>query len=187
MERVTVNDKRIIASQIGREPRGVSAVSRRCTYGYPSVIRVHPVIDGAPFPTLYWLTCPYLAFGVDRLESEGAIGHLEVRLASDPGLASRLEAAREAYVRRRLSLLSQGELRDLQERGILTSLSEKGIGGIAERGRIKCLHLHVAHALVAENPIGEIVLEDLKRIECPPEEVICSTQLRVEQIEQIKR
>ncbi|MFC2077389.1 DUF501 domain-containing protein [Candidatus Bipolaricaulota bacterium] len=187
MERVTVNDRRVIASQIGREPRGVSAVSRRCAYGHPAVIRVHPVVDGEPFPTLYWLTCPYLALGVDRLESEGAIGRLEARLASDAELASRLEVAREEYVRGRLELLSASERRDLQERGILPSLSEKGIGGIAERGRIKCLHLHVAQALAGANPIGEIVLEDLERIECPPEKVICSTPVRVEQIVQIKR
>jgi len=40
--------------------------------------------------------------------------------------------------------------------------------------RLKCLHLHAAHALVSENPIGKIVLDLLDHRACPAEDVICS-------------
>jgi len=187
MERITVSDERVIARQIGRAPRGLSAVARRCRYGCPAVIRVHPIVDGAPFPTLYWLSCPHLGLRVDRLESAGWVGRLEERLAADAALAARLAAAREEYVRTRLVLLSADEVGELRARGILESLAGRGIGGIAEAGRLKCLHLHVAHALATANPIGAIVLDLVDAVECPPEEVICSALEGAEQIDQIDR
>ncbi len=57
-----------------------------------------------------------------------------------------------------MNLLSGEDRRFLADSGMSTSLLDKGIGGIADLNRIKCLHLHVAHALARENPIGEIVL-----------------------------
>ena len=187
MERVTLTDERVIAAQIGRPPRGLSGIPRRCSYGFAVVARVHPIVEGKPFPTLYWLTCPHLARRVDRLESEGWIGRLEACFAVDPELAKELAAAREEYVRARLALLSDVEAAYLEARGMLPALGERGIGGIAEPNRIKCLHLHVAHALASTNPIGRIVLETIKPIECLPEEVICSAFPGAEQIERINR
>jgi len=187
VERVTLTDERTIAVQIGRVPRGLSGIPRRCGYGFPVVARVHPVVDGKPFPTLHWLTCPHLARRVDRFESEGWIGQLEARLAADPKLAAELAAAREEYVRARLALLSDAEAGYLEARGMLRSLRERGIGGIAEPGRIKCLHLHVAHELASANPIGRIVLGAIDPMECLSEEVICSAPSGAEQIQRINR
>ena len=182
MEPVTIADRRIIERQIGRRPRGSLAVVRRCAYGYPVVVRVHPVVDGRPFPTLYWLTCPYLSTHIDRLESAGWIGRLEERLAVDDAFAERYRAAQASYVDRRRALLSDEECRELAARGMLESLSERGIGGIRETNRLKCLHVHVAHALVSANPVGETVLRKVARVECPPERVICSAFESTEQI-----
>ncbi len=58
---------------------------------------------------------------------------------------------------------------------MLPALTQRGIGGIANFARIKCLHLHAAHALVDENPIGRIVLESVTQRECLPDEVICTS------------
>jgi hypothetical protein len=187
MECVSMSDERTIAWQIGRKPRGLSGVASRCSYGFPQVVRVHPVVDGEPFPTLYWLTCPYLASEIDRLESDGWVGRIEARLSRDRDLFTRYRAAVKAYVRSRLDLLSDEDLRYLRGRGMLASLTQRGIGGIAERQRVKCLHLHAADALASSNPIGEVVLDMLERRECRSEKVICSTLERVEQIEQINR
>ncbi|MGB2983603.1 MAG: DUF501 domain-containing protein [Candidatus Bipolaricaulia bacterium] len=187
MERVSVSDAGTIARQIGRQPRGLSGVAARCSHGHPQVIRVHPIVDGEPFPTLYWLTCPYLGRGIDRLEADGLIGRMEDRLAADGGLSARFAKASEDYVRERLALLTDEERMYLERRGMLATLSERGIGGIAERRRIKCLHLHVAHAMARENPVGSDILDRIGRSECLPQEVICSTLKRVEQIERINR
>ena len=81
MELISLSDWDVIAEQIGRRPRGLAGVPVRCSYGFPQVIRVRPLVDGKPFPTLFWLTCPYLVREVDRLEADGWIGRLERRMA----------------------------------------------------------------------------------------------------------
>ena len=96
------------------------------------VIENHPRLDdGAPFPTLFWLTCPILAKRVSRLEATGTMTELNEELAGDTNARARLHAAVERYVQRR----------DALERIEETSPP----GGSAER--IKCLHAHVAHEL----------------------------------------
>lgn len=174
MEPISLVDKRIIASQLGRRPRGAVAIAKRCTYGFPQVVTVHPLLDGKPFPTLYWLTCPFLFRAIASLEADGMIRRLEDEVRNDPNLAECLVRAHRSYIEQRGRLLSHDDLAYLEEKGMLPAVMERGIGGIADFTRIKCLHLHVAHALMAENPIGKIVLQGLAKHECPREEVICS-------------
>lgn len=177
MESISLSDRNVIAAQIGRQPRGLVGVSVRCSHGYPQVIRVRPLVDGKPFPTLFWLACPHLARGIDRLEADGWIGRLERRVAEDEELRAGMARAHERYIERRSALLSDSERRSIECRGQASSLLEKGIGGIADGRRLKCLHLHAAHALADENPIGAIVLSMLPATECGAEQVICSTLL----------
>ena len=177
MESIPLSERNVIAEQIGRRPRGLAGVPVRCSYGFPQVIWVRPLVDGKPFPTLFWLSCPYLVREVDRLEADGWIGRLERRMAEDEELRAGMARAHERYIERRSALLSNGERRTIESRGQAASLLEKGIGGIADRRRLKCLHLHVAHDLADENPIGRIVREMLPAAECRAEQVICSALL----------
>jgi len=174
MEPVSLKDKMIIEKQLGRIPRGLLGIERRCHYGYPQVVTVYPLIEGKPFPTTFWLTCPYLIKAIDHLEAEGWIMRMEAELRADEGLALCLQEAHKAYIAERERLLSSQDRAFLEEARMLNSLLEKGIGGTADFSRVKCLHLHVAHALARENPIGELVLQHLQQHTCPPEEVICS-------------
>ncbi len=173
MEPVSLKDKRIIEKQLRRIPRGLLGIECRCHYGYPQVVTVYPLIDKKPFPTIFWLTCPYLAREIDHLEAEGWIVRMEVKLRADEGLALCLQEAHKAYIAERAHLLSSQDRAFLEEAGMLNSLLEKGIGGTADFSRVKCLHLHVAHALARENPIGKLVLRALPEHACPPEEVTC--------------
>lgn len=85
-------------------------MARRCPYGYPQVVVTHPLHrteEGfVVFPTLFWLTCPFLGAEVARLESAGAVKRYEARLQADSGLAARYLAAHDAYRRERWALLS---------------------------------------------------------------------------------
>jgi len=83
--------------------------------------------------------------------------------------------AHRRYVETRQALLEPEEHRLLVEQGMNQALSERGIGGLADRTRLKCLHLHVAHELADENAIGVIVLGLLLTGECLPQQEICST------------
>ena len=172
MEPLSLEDERIIAEQLGRTPRGLLAVERRCPYGYPQVVRVYPLVEGNPFPTLFWLTCPFLTKQIDRLEAQGWIKQLEELLEED-ALAAHFQKAHLSYINERTRLLSAKDRAFLQRSGTLRNLIEKGIGGTADFGRVKCLHLHVAHALARTNPIGDRVLEALSEHACPPGKVIC--------------
>lgn len=155
----------MIKHQLGREPRGVLAVQTLCAYGYPQVIVNRPVSatesDIAIFPTLYWLTCPYLCREMAVLEGEGLIAHFERRIQESPRFAALVEKNHEDYAKRRLSLVPF----DVQERlkveyperyGVL---AQSGVGGIRSSTGVKCLHTHVADYLVhGENPIGAEVM-----------------------------
>jgi len=57
---------------------------------------------------------------------------------------------------------------------MLSALETRGIGGIAERCRLKCLHLHVAHELADANPIGRTICAMIPSLECPPDGVLCT-------------
>lgn len=173
MEPVSLADDRVIAWQLGREPRALVGIERRCPYGYPQVVRVHPLMEGKPFPTLFWLSCPFLVRAVSELEARGEIDRWEREVAKDSDLATALREAHRAYALERGSHLSAAERERLAASGILGSLTERGIGGIADFARIKCLHLHVAHALARENPIGTLVLASLPEHACAPDALRC--------------
>jgi hypothetical protein len=99
---------------------------------------------------------------------------METLLREDTRLNARLQRAHCAYIEERMGLLSVEDRRFLDDSGMSTSLLDKGIGGIGDFRRIKCLHLHVAHALARENPIGKLVLKALPNRACSQNKVICS-------------
>ncbi len=177
MERVTIAEADLIARQIGRPPRGEFTVASRCPHGFPQVLEVLPLMDGTPFPTLYWLSCPLLCHAVSDLEAAGWVSRLEERVAGDEQLRGALERSHCDYIAARWRSLAADDRRALGTRG-LKLLEERGIGGIADRRRLKCLHLHVAHALAGTNPIGSIVLGMLPQTACAPEKTLCSSLVR---------
>lgn len=142
-------DREAIAAQLGRPPRAVRRVAHRCPCGLPSVVQTHPRLpDGSPFPTLYYLTCRRLAGLVGTIEASGAMREMTERLARDPELAKAYRAAHESYLAERDALEPLG-----------TQVSAGGMPG-----RVKCLHVHVAHALArgpGVNPFGDEVLAQL--------------------------
>ncbi|MBC7169961.1 DUF501 domain-containing protein [Candidatus Bipolaricaulota bacterium] len=171
-------DRATVAWQLGRPPVAAIGVARRCPYGYPQVVVTHPLHrDGerfVVFPTLFWLSCPFLCATVARLESAGGVKRFEARLARDPGLAARYRAAHDAYRDERRALLSREELDFLRNAGALDRL-ETGIAGLAGPRGVKCLHAHLAHFLArGENPIGEAVATELVQLFCPAERVWCA-------------
>ncbi|MGH3776619.1 MAG: DUF501 domain-containing protein [Pseudonocardiaceae bacterium] len=144
---VAPGDWEAVTAQLGRPPRALRAVAHRCPCGLPSVVQTYPRLDdGTPFPTLYYLTCRRLAGLVGRIEAGGAMQEMTDRLAVDPSLAAAYRVAHEAY---------------LAERDAVEPLGTRvSAGGMPDR--VKCLHVHVAHALArgpGVNPFGDEVLD----------------------------
>lgn len=148
MTPLTDADVAAVGGQLGRAPRGISAVAHRCPCGLPDVVETPPRLpDGTPFPTLYYLTCPRATGAVSTLEASGLMREMEARLGEDADLAARYRAAHEAYLARRAELGAAPEIEGISAGGMPT--------------RVKCLHVLVAHSLAAgpgTNPLGDEVL-----------------------------
>ncbi|MDN4480055.1 DUF501 domain-containing protein [Demequina muriae] len=162
----TETDLTVLASQLGREPRGVVAIAARCVCGNPTVVHTAPRLpDGTPFPTQYYLTHPEAVAAVSTLEARGVMRELTDRLAEEPALALHYREAHESYLAERVELEDVPEIRGISA------------GGMPDR--VKCLHVLVGHALAAGpgvNPLGDEALAMIRghwrpdRCTCPATE-----------------
>lgn len=149
----------VAAIQMGRPLKGRSRVVKRCGLGLPVVLEVDPDHEGAPFPTLYYLTCPLARARVSHLEAEGGVRAYTARLEDDPTFAAAVEAAHAAYAARRDALLPPGS-------PIRARLVGCGVGG-ARGGGVKCLHAHYAHTCAGgANPVGAEVTAAIEPLDC---------------------
>lgn len=150
------HDEAVMAAQLGRPVRGVHAIGHRCPCGNPDVVTTEPRLpNGTPFPTTYYMTCPRAASRIGTLEAEGVMKEMQDRLATDPELAERYQAAHEAYLADRTAIAEAGGF-DVPE--------IEGISAGGMPNRVKCLHVLAGHALAAGpgvNPFGDEVLEML--------------------------
>jgi len=138
-------DRALVERQLGRPPRAFGGVAVRCPFGRPAVTQQEPYDEnGEPFPTSYWLTCPYLVAAVSRLEAAGGVERWTQAAAQDAGLGASLERAHA----------DQHELRPELD---------LGVGGARPgAGSLKCLHAHVAFALARPGyELGEQIVAEL--------------------------
>lgn len=171
MSLVGGNDLDVLRRQLGREPRGVLRVETRCPVGHPQVVKVYPLLKldagTEPFPTLFWLTCSRIIEQVSRLENDGWIGRLERLLQEDDALKNSYERNQRQYVAERWKTLTPEDRRWMEAQGWSEGFASRGIGGLADWSRIKCLHLHYAHHLARENVIGQWLDEHFVIQPCP--------------------
>ncbi len=152
-----MDDRAVVERQLGRPPRAFRRVVIRCPWGRPAVTEQAAYDDsGEPFPTTYYLTCPYLVAAVSRLEAAGGVERWSAAVQSDPELATSLGQATEEQRALRAKLAAGRIGRDGG-----ASL-ELGIGGSRRPEQLKCLHAHVAYALARPGyELGERILAEL--------------------------
>lgn len=153
-----MDDRSIVAVQIGREPRAFSTVAVRCPFGYPAVTEQKPYDeDGKPFPTGFYLTCPELVTAVSRLEAAGGVERWSELVAKSRRLRWSLWRANRKQ--RRLRRKAAQATPVMLDAGASLGL---GIAGSRDGRKLKCLHAHVAFALA--NPgyeLGERIVAEL--------------------------
>jgi len=141
----------------------------------------------APFPTVFWLTCPHVRTAVSSLESHGMIEEMRRRIREDEVFAEEYGEANRRYAAQRGGLLDVADRARLQMgrqvdgqvdgrmdgpgADLLRVISESGVGGIADWAGVRCLHMNVADYMAGNaNPVGELCVwrlaEDGTGLEC---------------------
>jgi hypothetical protein len=145
-----VDDRAVVSWQLGREARPVRRVAVRCPYGFPAVTEQEPFGPaGDPFPTTYYLTCPWLVSGLAQIEAEGGVERWSRAAAEDAVLRKSLVRA------------------DREQRELRPEL-DVGIAGTRSAGHLKCLHAHAAFALARPGyELGERILAEVEERWCP--------------------
>ena len=146
-----------VAERLGREPRGFRDVAAFNAEGLPASIRVSSIVDGKPFPTLYWLIDAELSLNIDRLEASGWIARVQSEIAKNADFTRRMQQDHAAHITLRDGYLLDEERKLLASKNMLSALSKRGIGGISEPDRIRCFHTWYAAHMVVPNAVGEIV------------------------------
>ncbi len=124
-----MDDREIVAHQLGRAPRAFRGVVVRCPWGRPAITEQDAFDEnGEPFPTTFWITCRHLAARISRIEAEGGVERWTRTAAEDAELGASVDAAHDEQRRIRPELPG-------------------GIGGATRTGSLKCLHAHAAFAL----------------------------------------
>lgn len=170
-------DAEVAVRQLGRRPDGMMEASARCSFGVPTALLCSPIVvregrngekegQAEPFPTLYWLTCPYLKERVGRLEGGQAFQDIRNMIAADKEFESKLKEAAQQYgrLRRKLYAGLTEEVRGLIGEKATKDLLESGPGGVKDHRNIKCLHIHLANFISGmKDPVGE---ETARLISC---------------------
>ena len=146
---ISPQDHILLTRQLGHPPRGILEVVARSSKGHPRVVKMAPVIENRPFPTLFWLTCPKLKKEISHFEEKGYIKRWE----KDKKLMARLKDDHERYRQMRFALVQAQET--FLPENQLTALKNTGVGGTRLFSSIKCLHAHYAHYLADGNVVGE--------------------------------
>ena len=132
----------------------------RCRHGGIQVLVCRPFsVKLRPFPTTFWLTCPYLVRRAGMIESQGGVSELEEYMTR----RNMFHEWRQYNLRHqavRFGLMGESFRRYMRRyRGkIFRSVMRSGIGGmkLAENITVKCLHLQTAAYIgLGRHPGGE--------------------------------
>ena len=179
---ISDNDKIILLAQNkGRNftMSQVVAVAKRCSQGFPQVVVCRPFsAGGLPFPTIFWLTCPYLNKKCGTLESNQKVSELEEIFRSKP---LEIDNWHKSYQVLRKKLIDK-RTEDFIETfscKLLNQIFIKGVGGIDLKEvpfGVKCLHLQIATWLgMGKHPAEHWLSTQIGSIEC--QENLCNTNL----------
>ena len=153
-----------VAALLGRTPRGLEDIAVTGPAGEPVVIRVASLVEDKPFPTLFWLVDPALCYRIDQLEAGGLIKQFQQRVDQDANLQRGMRDDHEAYIALRDSYMRPDIRQRLEALGFSEALVNKGVGGIGDFTRIRCLHTWYGAHLVEPNAVG-CMLDDLWRLQ----------------------
>lgn len=156
---ISCEDRSNVKALLGRTPRGLAAINVRTKTGLPIVIQVESMVNKKPFPTLFWLVDKQLNYAIDKLEAGGLIARLQARIDDSETLQVELQRDHLAHITLRTELMLPAHKEALSALGFADVFKNRGIGGIENFTRIRCLHTYYAAHLVVSNTIGRLLEE----------------------------
>ena len=151
---ITPKVREQVEQLLGRAPRGLEDVVVSSASDLPMVIRVASLVEGKPFPNLFWLVDAALAYKIDVAEAGGLIAEFQARVDGDEERKRTMISDHQSHIALRNTHMSASVEAQLRSSQYYDVLQSRGIGGIADFGRIRCLHTWYAAHLVVPNTIG---------------------------------
>lgn len=143
-----------VATLLQRPARGLLAIECADKKGEPAVLRVAPLVDQKPFPTLFWLVHPDICYWLDGLEANGVIAQLQLVVDENVELQQELTHYHHWYIAERWRSATPELIDEIVVLGYRSALDAKGVGGLGDYTRIRCLHTWYGAHLVRSNPVG---------------------------------
>ena len=130
----------------------------RCKFGGVQVLVCRPFSrKGRPFPTTFWLVCPYLVRLAGEVESHGGVRELEAFMTSRDMLHE-WRSYNLLHQVIRLDLAGKCSAFRKYHAKVFRSVMRSGIGGMKQGDiiSVKCLHLQTASFIaLGRHPGGE--------------------------------
>jgi hypothetical protein len=147
----------------------VNGAAHRCRWGFPQVLLCGALRRVKPFPTSFWLVCPFLIRSIGRLESLGGVPELK---RESQALSGEWRKYHLSHALLRLSMMKPAERKYLRSRrkAIYRAVCARGAGGARysdDPAAVKCLHLQVASFLaLRRHPMSVWLLGKVAKWEC---------------------
>ncbi|MGB0732818.1 MAG: DUF501 domain-containing protein [Pontibacterium sp.] len=158
----------IIEQQLGRKPRGIIGVAAATDAGIPLSLKMQPLVEDKPFPTLYWLCSKDIYQAIAALETAGLVKTLEARIEQDEALKSGHLADQARYRDLRWAATTDAQRARISELGFTELFNNYGIGGIAQWDKIRCLHMQYAYHLAEGSTLGRLLDQEYGLSEISP-------------------
>lgn len=156
---VTAEDCKKIEDFIQRPARGLLGIPVRDEQGNPVVAQISPVVEGKPFPTMYWLVGPQVYKDISEVEGKGFTKIIQQKVNSSPDLRADLASIHESYCADRVRYFNDLELS--LPANMMSMITQTGVGGVKEKQYIRCLHMFYAYHLIKPHVIGRIISEGI--------------------------
>ncbi len=139
------------------DPALLLGTAAHCRFGFPRVIVCAPLCGQRPFPTTFWLSCPWLVYNIGVLEAGGGVKCLEAWLRQEASSDWRSYNRLHQYLRLSIMGKAQKKFLSLFRPMVMARLRLAGVGGIdyGSEINVKCLHLQTASWLALRQHPGE--------------------------------
>jgi hypothetical protein len=147
----------------------IRGAAHRCRWGFPQVLICGSLYRMKPFPTSFWLVCPFLVRSIGSLESLGGVPELKRKSQALSGEWRKYHLSHALF---RLSMIKPCEREYLRNRrkSLYRAICSRGAGGARyteDPVAVKCLHLQAASFIaLGHHPMPDWLSDKVGKWEC---------------------